>query len=216
MSLFMTGVMVPVNAHQSPTQSALLDVGVLNNSAGYEAPSAAETENRETSTETVKTVLSESAGYKIVPVKDSPQKTIVVFDFELIDQSAGGGVVAKDAIDIENLKLSTRKARSMLADSGRYSIVDTSSTIDEIVSAGGIKHCDGCEAPLAKRLGADQSLIGIISRINRTEYTLQILIRDSQTGAILSNDFTGLRMGANYAWPRGVKWLMKNKILATQ
>ncbi|MES9969850.1 MAG: DUF2380 domain-containing protein [Candidatus Thiodiazotropha sp.] len=104
----------------------------------------------------------------------------------------------------------------MLADSGRYRIVDTSSSIDEITSAGGIKHCDRCEAPIAKRLGADLSLIGIISRINRTEYNLQILIRNSRTGAILSNDFTGLRMGANYAWPRGVKWLMKNKILAMQ
>ncbi|MES9969851.1 MAG: hypothetical protein ABW092_07425 [Candidatus Thiodiazotropha sp.] len=54
-------------------------------------------------------VLAESGGYRFVPVKDSPEKTIAVFDFELIDQSAGGGVVAKDAIDIENLKLSTQK-----------------------------------------------------------------------------------------------------------
>jgi hypothetical protein len=45
---------------------------------------------------------------------------------------------------------------------------------------------------------------------------LQILVRDAQTGAVLSNNFTGLRMGANYAWPRGVKWLMENRILSTQ
>ncbi len=36
---------------------------------------------------------------------------------------------------------------------------------------------------------------------------------DAHSGAVVSNAFTGLRMGANYAWPRGVTWLMQNKIL---
>lgn len=138
---------------------------------------------------------------------------IAVFDFELEDKSAGGGIIAPDAIDIENLKLSTEEARRMLSASGRYSIVDASSAADEVMSAGGILHCNGCDLPLAEQLGADQSMVGVITRITRTEYTLQILVRDTQTGEVVSNDFTGLRMGANYSWPRGVKWLMSNKIL---
>jgi Protein of unknown function (DUF2380) len=141
---------------------------------------------------------------------------IAVFDFELDDRSAGGGIIAPDAIDSENLKKSTDEARRMLAASGRYTIVDASSAADDVVSAGGIRHCNGCEGPLARKLGADQAMVGIVTRVNRTEYTLQILIRDAQTGAVLSNVFTGLRMGANYAWPRGVKWLMDNQILAAQ
>jgi hypothetical protein len=56
-------------------------------------------------------------------------------------------------------------------------------------------------------------MAGIITRITRTEYTLQIAVRNTGTGAIVSNAFTGLRMGANYSWPRGVKWLVNNRIL---
>jgi hypothetical protein len=141
---------------------------------------------------------------------------IAVFDFELDDRSAGGGIIAQDAIDTENLKTSADEARRMLAASGRYSIVDAGGVAGDVVSAGGIRHCNGCEGPLARRVGADQAMVGIITRVNRTEYTLQILIRDTETGAVLSNVFTGLRMGANYAWPRGVKWLMDNQILAAQ
>ena len=141
---------------------------------------------------------------------------IAVFDFELNDKSAGGGIIGQDAIDTENLKLSTEEARGMLSASGRYNIVDASSATGEVISAGGFQHCNGCEGPLAKKLGADQSMVGVFTRVNRTEYTLQILVRDTQTGAIVSNDFTGLRMGANYAWPRGVKWLMNNRILSGQ
>jgi hypothetical protein len=141
---------------------------------------------------------------------------IAVFDFELDDKSAGGGIIRPDAIDIENLKLSTEEARRMLSASGRYSIVDAGSAAAEVISAGGIQRCNGCEGPLAKKLGADQSMVGVFTRVNRTEYTLQILVRDTRTGAVVSNVFTGLRMGANYAWPRGVKWLMDNRILSAQ
>jgi hypothetical protein len=139
---------------------------------------------------------------------------IAVFDFELNDASAGGGIIAQDAIDTENLRKSTEEARGMLSASGRYSIVDTSSVAGEVISAGGIQRCNGCDGPLAKKLGADQSMVGVFTRVNRTEYTLQILVRAAQSGTVLSNSFTGLRMGANYSWPRGVKWLMDNKILS--
>ena len=75
----------------------------------------------------------------------------------------------------------------MLSASGRYSIVDASSAAGEVISAGGIQHCNGCEGPLAKKLGADQSMVGVFTRVSRTEYTLQILVRDTQTGAVVSN-----------------------------
>lgn len=67
---------------------------------------------------------------------------------------------------------------------------------------------------LVQGLGADQSLAEIITRVTRTEDTVQIVVRDSRTGEVLANDFTGLRMGANYSWSRGVKWLMGKGILS--
>jgi hypothetical protein len=56
-------------------------------------------------------------------------------------------------------------------------------------------------------------MIGLFARVSRTEYTLQIVLRDTHTGAILTNAFSGLRMGANYAWPRAVASLIDDKIL---
>jgi hypothetical protein len=159
--------------------------------------------------------LTFCASQRLEAAETGPVK-IAVFDFELNDRSAGGGIIAQDAIDTENLKLSTEEARRMLSDSGRFSVVDAGNAAGAVVSAGGIQYCNGCEGPLAKKLGADQSMAGIFTRVNRTEYTLQILIRNAETGELVSNVFTGLRMGANYAWPRGVKWLMTNRILPTQ
>jgi len=130
---------------------------------------------------------------------------IAVFDFELKDTSAGGG---PDAIDAEHLEASTEEARSRLSASGQYSVVDTSAVAGELMSAGGILKCNGCDGPLAESLGADQSLVGYVTRVSRTEYTVSLAVRDVRTGEVISSGFTGLRLGANYAWPRGVRWLM--------
>src|SRR5262245_52530831 len=136
---------------------------------------------------------------------------IAVFEFELNDTSGGSGIIPPDAIDTENLKLATENARRLLAASGRYTIVDTGGAGEP--PKWGFQSCRGCESELAMKLGADQSLVGVITRPNRVGHALQIVIRDARTGALLGNHFTGFRDGANYAWPRAVKWLMENSIL---
>jgi hypothetical protein len=139
---------------------------------------------------------------------------IAVFAFELEDTSAGGGIVPQDDFDTSYLKQATEEAKRWLADSGRYSVIETSNLDDEPVKARKMRYCSGCIGPITQKLGAEQAMVGTITRINRTEYTLQIEFFDARTSASISNYYTNLRMGANYAWPRGVTWLMKNQILA--
>ena len=41
-----------------------------------------------------------------------------------------------------------------------------------------------------------------------------VKVVDADTGAPVAAGYTGLRMGANYSWPRGAKWLMEKRVLA--
>jgi len=139
---------------------------------------------------------------------------IAVFDFELEDTSAGGGIIAQDSFDTTYLAQSTAEAKRLLAESGRYAVVPTAGADLEATSKNGIRSCGGCETGIAQKLGADQAMTGVVTRINRTEFTLAIRIVDTHGGTEISTSYTNLRMGANYAWPRGVKWLMENQVLA--
>jgi hypothetical protein len=40
-------------------------------------------------------------------------------------------------------------------------------------------------------------------------------IRDARTGAVVSNEESGLRMGADYSWSRGAAELVKDRLLAS-
>jgi hypothetical protein len=77
-----------------------------------------------------------------------------------------------------------------------------------------LRDCDGCEARIAAGLDADQSMIGIVTRITRMEYAVTYKVRDARSGAIVAVAQTDLRMGANVAWSRGARWLIENRLLA--
>ena len=142
----------------------------------------------------------------------SPVK-MAVFPFELEDFSAGAAYVPPDDIDREQLRLSTEEARRLIAASGRYQLVDVSAVSDPAAKAGKLRDCDGCEAGIAAGLNADQSMIGIVTRVSRTEYAVTYKVRDARSGAIVAVAQTDLRMGANVAWSRGARWLIENRLL---
>jgi hypothetical protein len=145
-------------------------------------------------------------------VGQSPIK-MAVFPFELEDFSAGAGYVPPDDIDREQLRLSTEEARRLIAASGRYQLVDVSTVNDQAAKAGKLRDCDGCDARIAAGLDADQSMIGIVTRITRMEYAVTYKVRDARSGAIVAVAQTDLRMGANVAWSRGARWLIENRLL---
>jgi len=154
------------------------------------------------------------AGGAVAGAAEAPHVLkLAVFPFELEDVSAGAGIVPPDEIDRTQLRLATEEALRLIAESGRYQLVDATAVTDPAAQAGNLRSCDGCEARMAAGLDADQSMIGIVTRIARTEYAVTYKVRDVRSGAIVGSGQTGLRMGANVAWSRGARWLIQNRLL---
>ncbi len=84
-------------------------------------------------------------------VKPSPIK-LALFPFELEDFSAAAAYIPPDDIDREQLRLSTEEARRLIAESGRYQLVDVGAANDEAAKAGKLHDCGGCEARIAAGL----------------------------------------------------------------
>ena len=138
---------------------------------------------------------------------------LAIFDFEFEDMSAAasGGEIA--ASDSQHLAEVTSSVRDLFEKSGRYSLVDVGGADEDEVKARSLRKCDGCDAAIAQQLGAEQSFVGVVKRITRTEYTVRYQIRDAHTGAVLSSADSGLRMGADYSWSRGAIRLIKDRLL---
>jgi Fe-S cluster biogenesis protein NfuA len=144
----------------------------------------------------------------------SPTPKLAVFDFELLDVSGGALLIPESAEDLEQLRLATEEARRLISQSGRYALVDVSAADAGEVKAHKLGDCDGCDAAVAAKLGADESLVAIVTRVSRTDYAVTYKLRDAHSGKLIGVEQTDLRIGANYSWPRGAAWLIENKLLA--
>lgn len=147
------------------------------------------------------------------PETDTPKIKLALFNFELEDFSGGAGIVPESDDDRLQLKRATDDVRKLLTDSGRYALVDVNGLDAAPVKAADLRKCDGCDAALARSVSADQSMVGIVTRITRTDYAVTFRLRDTKSGKLIDVEQTDLRIGANYSWNRGAIWLIRRKLL---
>jgi hypothetical protein len=138
----------------------------------------------------------------------------VVFPFELIDTSHEGEIRGARADETARLALITAELRSLLANNERYEPVDASSLAAEIASAAPLHKCNGCEADLAKKLGAELAIIGTVQKVSNLILNVNLYVRDVATGKPLRAMSVDIRGNTDDMWLRGVRWLVRNRLLA--
>ena len=137
---------------------------------------------------------------------------IAVFDFELEDLSPAAALLNKSTNRTATMDKVSSEARRELAESGRYRVIDVSKADAKAVTEKSLRNCDGCEAGIARQLGADQSLIGVVRSVTQTDYYVAIQIRDARTGKLINQQEANFA-GGEEGWPSGVRMLIKHQIL---
>lgn len=161
----------------------------------------------------VQAVLLACAAVLAVPAAAAAPVKLAVFTFELDDFSPAISTGEVNPADTARLASVTQDVRKLLAESGQYELVAVDGANGPAATTHSLRDCNGCEAPLALQLGAEQSLVGVVKRISRTEYQVRFQLRDAKTSAIIAEADTGLRMGAMDSWNRGALRLIKDRLL---
>jgi hypothetical protein len=141
---------------------------------------------------------------------------IAVFDFELEDVSAAAALPDKAASNTPAMqaimnKVSTR-AREVMAQSGRYTVVDVSQVDAKPVWEKSLADCDGCENAIALQLGAEQAMTGVVRRISMTDYYVLVQISECRTGKVLTQEVANFA-GGDDGWANGVANLIRHQVL---
>lgn len=157
-------------------------------------------------------LIAMSRAEQTAPESAAPIK-IAVFDMELEDYSAGGPIAGESPAETARLKLVTGQLRDQLAKSGRYQLVDVSAAHTKEMSDHWLRKCNGCEANIARSLGADQSLLGVFQKVSVMEQTLVFRIRDAQSGALIDQPVIDYRGSTDESWSRASNRLTKHRLL---
>lgn len=142
-----------------------------------------------------------------------PPIKLAVFDIELDDFSAGGPIAGESAAETAMLRRVTALARERLAQSGLFEIVDGSASANDMVRAHWLRKCNGCEADIARDLGADMSFIAFFRKISVMEQYLEFRIRDARSGTLMNVSQTDLRGETDESWSRAIVWLIRYQLV---
>lgn len=145
-------------------------------------------------------------------IAQAPPK-VVVFDFELIDSSLEGEMMGPREDEQRRLGMISDLLRRMLADSGRYEVLDHTPAKEQIAQAGYLYSCNGCEAKIARSLGADQSMAGTVQKVSNLILNINLYRRDARTGERLPAFSVDIRGNTEKSWSRGISYLVRNRLL---
>jgi hypothetical protein len=142
------------------------------------------------------------------PAAAEPQKA-AFFGILVVDNSLGGNHDAED----ERARKMERLLVETLEDSGRYAFVDVSPVADEAARYSNLAHCNGCDAEMARALGADVAITGEVHKTSNLILHIGIYIRSAETGALVNGGSADIRGNTDESWRRGVEFILKRRVL---
>ena len=74
--------------------------------------------------------------------------------------------------------------------------------------------CGGCDLKLAKQLGADLEITGMVQKVSNLIINLNIYLRDVKTGNMITAASADMRGNTDKSWSRTMSYLIRNRLLA--
>ncbi len=145
--------------------------------------------------------------------QSAPRLKLAVFDVELDDFSAGGPIAGESPEETARLQRMTALVRELLVQSGLFDIVDGSASTDQMVKDHWLRKCNGCDADIARALGADLSFVCFFRKVSVMEQSLEMRIRDARTGQLAHVSQTDLRGETDQSWSRALKFLIRYQLV---
>lgn len=151
----------------------------------------------------------------LAPAPSSPGVGVraEIFDFEWIDTSLEGAMGGLRQDEQERLHALGERLGHELAASGRFELVDMTPVADEARQSN-LQACGGCDARLAKRLGAEVAITGTVQKVSNLILNINIYTREAETGRLLAVASADMRGNTEESWFRTLDWLVKNRLLA--
>ena len=138
---------------------------------------------------------------------------LAVFNFELNDTSLSGAQLGVNSKEQQRLIKISDLLRAQLAKSGDYVVADLAPAQAEIEDAGFISSCNGCDADIAKKLGAQLAITGVVNKVSNLILSINLNVRGADTGELLGVWTADIRGNTDESWSHGVKWLVRNRML---
>ena len=153
------------------------------------------------------------AGFAVAgsPIARAAPLRAAIFPFTLNDTSLQGEMQGSSATQQHRLATLAPELAGMLMRSGCCTIVDISPVAAQAKS-GDLEACGGCAVDLARKLGAQVSIVGWVQKVSDLILNINIVVRDVTTGHLLNEASVDIRGNTDESWSRGLAYLWHDRL----
>lgn len=137
-----------------------------------------------------------------------PEK-VAVFDF----QFARGAPTPPTEDDKVRLQKTTEQFRTLLKDTGRYTLVPTDPVKADVEKTADLRACGGCADTFGKTLGADGIFVGEVQKVSSLILNMNVYYKPLKETGPEKAYSVDLRGDTDESFDRGIKYLVKNQLL---
>ena len=130
------------------------------------------------------------------------------FGFHLINSSPE----PIDEAERARLAMVEARLREKLLEADRYGFVDTAPVAEKADRYENLAHCNGCDAALAKELGADVAITAEVQKTSNLILSMSVYVRDAETGALVGGGSADMRGNTDDTWRRAVDYIVRNRM----
>lgn len=139
-----------------------------------------------------------------------------VFGFEFFDDTLDTRPEVQ-AEQAARLNLVNAELARLIAESGEMAPVDLKGEATRIAELSPFYKCNGCEEEIAGAAGARLEVLGMVRKMSNLILTFTIRVKEvGGAEKVVRGGQVDIRGNTDESWLRGVRYLMKNRILAPE
>lgn len=144
--------------------------------------------------------------------QDLPQPgRVAFFGVEFVDMSTEGAINGIRADETTRTEMAGTYVAEDIAGRG-FTLVPLDPVAERLKTIANTSDCNGCDTAMARELGADYALTGEVRKISNLIISLELNLRDAETGKTLRAGTVDIRGNTDESWRRGFSYLLRNLI----
>lgn len=111
-----------------------------------------------------------------------------------------------------------RRIAAMLAEAYAahgHELLDPAPLAAELERISDLRTCD-CEVDLARRIGADEVVVGWVQKISNLILEISVRARETGEGRVVRSGFVSIRGNTDESWTHGMRMLIRRALFATE
>ncbi len=140
--------------------------------------------------------------------REGPGK-VAFFGLTMLDTSLQTTELGVDPAEVARLHMLEEMIEERFAAEG-YVLMDLAPIAEDRDRIVNPAKCYGCDTRMAKKLGADYSLVGEVQKVSNLILSMNLQMRDAETGQMVKGRVVDIRGNTDESWSRGMRYILKN------